>query len=82
MSNKTQFFKSQLIAEIDLIPEDKLEDLYKLINKFRIRVNSKDNHDQIMQFAGAWKNLSDEEFDNEMEKRRQNSFIERFRDET
>lgn len=59
--NQNPISKSQLIAEIDLIPEHKLEDLYQLINNFRISLNfEEDCVKKIMSFAGIWDNFTDE----------------------
>jgi nicotinamide mononucleotide adenylyltransferase len=78
-----QIDRNQIIEEINLIPEDKRKELYNLIHQFRIslercaprwRSQSHDNVDKIMQFAGNWSDLSEEEFSNfseEIEQRRQ-----------
>jgi hypothetical protein len=78
--------KNDIIAEINLIPEDKLTELYNLIHSFRITLKSSANNiNEIMMFAGCWQDLSDEEFNDfsqEIEHRRENSSIRRFNDES
>jgi hypothetical protein len=69
-----QIDRNQIIEEINLIPEDKRQELYNLIHQFRISLKrSHDNVDKIMQFAGNWSDLSEKEFSNfyeEIEQRR------------
>ncbi|HAO10321.1 MAG TPA: hypothetical protein DCQ51_03855 [Planktothrix sp. UBA8407] len=71
--------KNQIIEEINLIPEDKLIELYDLIHGFRLTLKpSENNVNEIMKFAGCWQDLSEEEFTDfsqEIEQRRQNSSI-------
>lgn len=78
--------KNDIIEEINLIPEDKLTELYNLIHGFRITLKSSANNiNEIMAFAGCWQDLSDEEFTDfseEIEQRRQSSSRRRFNDET
>ena len=77
--------KNQLIKEIDLIPEKKHQELYELIHKFRISLNpSKHKINEIMEFAGSWSDISEEDFrdfSEDIEQRRQNSSSRRFSDE-
>ncbi len=77
-------FKNQLIEEINLIPEDKREELYKLIHKFRMGLErSPNNINQIMQFAGSWSDMPESDFSDfceEIEQRRQASSSRRFSD--
>ena len=55
--------KNQLIEEISLIPEDKHKELYDLIHEFRMSINQSENNiNKIMQFAGSWSDISEEEF--------------------
>ncbi len=47
--------QNQIIAEINLIPEDKRLELYELIHQFRMGLNQpKHNQNEIMQFVGSW----------------------------
>ena len=78
--------QNQIIAEINLIPEDKRKELYELIHQFRIGLDRlKHNQDEIMQFAGSWSDMAEEDFSDfceEIEQRRQATSSRRFDDET
>jgi hypothetical protein len=78
--------RTKLITEINLIPEDKLEELYNFIHYWRLNVESSPGSlEQTMQFAGCWNDMSDEMFANfseEINIRRQQAFFERRSDET
>ncbi len=73
--------QNQIIAEISLIPEDKHQELYELIHKFRMDLEKvQNNRNEIMQFAGIWSDMSEEGFNDfyeEMEQRR--SILKAFR---
>ena len=81
-----QISKNQLLEEISLIPEDRHQELYNLIHKFRISLNQSEHKiNEIMQFAGSWSDFPEEDFKNfceEIEERRQTSSTRRFSDET
>jgi hypothetical protein len=78
--------KNKIVEEISLIPDDKLTELYDLIHNFRIELSQSENKiNEIMQFAGCWEKMSDEDFTDfceEIEQRRQTSSSRRFTDET
>ncbi|MDB9535370.1 hypothetical protein PN451_05825 [Dolichospermum planctonicum CS-1226] len=78
--------RTKLITEINLIPEDKLEELYNFIHYWRLNGESSPGSlEQTMQFAGCWNDMSDETFANfseEINIRRQQAFFERRSDET
>ena len=78
--------RTKLITEINLIPEDKLEELYNFIHYWRLNGESSPGLlEQTMQFAGWWNDMSDETFANfseEINIRRQQAFFERRSDET
>ena len=58
-----QIDHNKIIAEINLIPKDKRKELYDLIHKFRIGLErSHNNIDEIMQFAGSWSDMPEEDF--------------------
>jgi hypothetical protein len=58
-----QINQNQIIEEINLIPEDKRQELYDLIHKFRMGLNQpKHKINEIMQFAGSWSDMSEEDF--------------------
>jgi hypothetical protein len=80
-----QINQNQIIAEINLIPEDKRKELYELIHNFRIGLERSNNKDKIMQFAGSWSDMPEEDFSDfceEIEQRRQITSSRRFDDET
>lgn len=66
--------QNQIIAEINLIPEDKRKELYKLVYKFRMGLDRpKHNQNEIMQFAGSWSDMPEGDFKDfyeEIEQRR------------
>ena len=78
--------RTKVITEINLIPEDKLEELYNFIHYWRLNGESSPGSlEQTMQFAGCWNDMSDEtfaSFNEEIETRRQQAFFERRSDET
>ena len=54
---------SQVIEEIRLVPKNRLRDIYNFIHFFRLGLEkSQDNTEDIMQFAGCWQDMPDEEF--------------------
>ena len=78
--------RTKVITEINLIPEDKLEELYNFIHYWRLNGESSPGSlEQTMQFAGCWNDMSDETFANfseEINIRRQQAFFEKRSDET
>ncbi len=78
--------RTKVITEINLVPEEKLAELYNLIHYFRLGVEvSKASLEQNMKFAGCWNDMSDEMFANFQEEiitRRQQAFLARRSDET
>ena len=81
-----QIDHNKIIAEINLIPKDKRKELYDLIHEFRMGLErSHNNIDEIMQFAGSWSDVPEEDFSDfceEIEQRRQATSSRRFDDET
>lgn len=73
--------RSKVIAEINLIPEDKLSELYNFIHYFRLGAEvTKGSLEETMKFAGCWDDMSDETFNNfdeEVKTRRQQAFLRR-----
>lgn len=82
---ETSNLRTKLLSEINLIPEEKLEELYNFIHYFRVGVEaSKGTHEKIMQFAGSWGDMSDETFadlNEEIIARRKQAFLNRKSDE-
>lgn len=55
--------RDRVLKEINLIPEDKLAELYDFIHHFRLGIEEPlGNTLAIMQFAGCWNDMSDEIF--------------------
>jgi len=82
---ETSIIRDKLLEEIKLIPEHKLSELYDFIHYFRLSLqNSKENRDQIIKFAGCWKDMPKEifnEFSKEIAQRRKQAFSRRRGDE-
>ena len=78
---KPSNLRTKLLTEINLIPEEKLEEVYNFIHYFRVGVEaSQSTPEQIMQFAGCWDDMSDETFSDLSEEiitRRQQAFLGR-----
>ena len=77
--------REKVIKEIELIPLDKLNEVYNFVHFFRIGLEeTKVNKEKILSFAGCWNDMSDEMFDDFMEdigQRRREAFLGR-RNET
>ena len=79
--------KSKLINEIDLIPDDKLLEVYNVIHYFRLgtqKVETKTKKD-LLSYSGSWKEMDAEVFDDYMldiAKRRKKAFSARRDNET
>ncbi len=76
----------KMIEEINRFPEERLPELYDIIYFFRVGVETvKRDPGDIMQFAGCWQDMPDEEFDvflAEIVERRQQAFTRREQRET
>jgi hypothetical protein len=78
--------KQKVLQEIDLLPEDKLIDIYNFIHHFRlgietIRANSRQS---TMAFAGCWADMPEDQFQaiqSDIEQRRHQAFARRRGDE-
>ena len=66
----------EILKEIELLPEEKLNEIYDFIHFFRIGLQrSKRKNKSIMDFAGIWKDLPGKnfnEFSKEIKMRRRN----------
>lgn len=69
--------REKLAKEIELLPEEKLSEIYEFIHCFRLgfQKSSETQVDDIMEFAGCWKDMP--EFSEEIEERRQKAFNRR-----
>lgn len=73
--------KSKILQEIDLIPEDRLTDLYNFIHYFRLGLKKSSQLTKlVLAFAGCWKDMPDEMFNDftaEIRQRRHQAFAQR-----
>ena len=74
--------KDKVIQEINLIPEDKLADLYNFIHYFRLGLETSAHNEnkQTLAFAGCWREMPDETFSafmSEITERRHLAFTRR-----
>ena len=74
--------KSKVLQEIDLVPEDKLADLYNFIHHFRLGLETSQakKREQVLAFAGCWQDMPDElftDFTTEISERRRQAFLRR-----
>ncbi len=78
--------RNEVLKEIDLLPEEKLNEIYDLIHFFRLGLQkNKRKNESIMSFAGIWKVMSEKDFNNfsnEVKMRRKNAFNTRRNYET
>lgn len=77
--------RDRVVEEIKLVPDHKLTEIYDLIHYFRVGLQSARNVDQIMGFAGCWKDMPDNvfyEFLQEIAQRRSRAFSRRRSSET
>ena len=69
---------TEVIEEIRLVPKNRLRDVYNFIHFFRLGLEKvQDESDDIMQFAGCWQDMKDEDFEHfsqEMTDRRRQAF--------
>jgi hypothetical protein len=73
--------RERVMQEVQLIPEEKLTELYDFLHYFRLGLqNSKGDSAEIMKFAGSWKDMTEESFQELTEgivQRRKNAFMGR-----
>jgi hypothetical protein len=74
--------KDKVLQEIDLIPDDKLPDVYNFIHYFRLGLEKAGLSDtkSNLAFAGSWQDMSDEMFNDftaEIKERRHQAFTRR-----
>ncbi|MEM7556836.1 MAG: hypothetical protein AAF378_22625 [Cyanobacteria bacterium P01_A01_bin.84] len=89
--------RTEVIKEINLIPEEKLTQLYNFIHYFRLGVEASTDtvipspkndgtlQEKIMKLASSWNDMSDEvlaDFNEEIITRRQQAFLRRRSDES
>ena len=55
--------RTKVIQEVELIPEDKLSDVYTLLHYFRLGLQSAEKQGRsAMRFAGCWADMPGETF--------------------
>ncbi len=78
--------REKIFEEIDLIPRDKLQEVYAFIHYFRLGLETaRGTTGGVMQYAGCWQDMSDEvyeEFLQDIEARRREAFSGRRFNET
>ncbi len=79
--------RTKVIHEIESFPDEQLMPLYMFVHYFRLGIEQekKTPGEDIMKFAGCWKEMSDEGFQDflaEIEQRRHNAFRGRDNRET
>ncbi|KOR32205.1 hypothetical protein TI05_08760 [Achromatium sp. WMS3] len=78
----TTTLRTQVLNEIQNIPENRLEEIYNLVHFFRMGIEAQHQNTAktILQFAGAWQDMDDETFtelQEEIAKRRKLAFSNR-----
>jgi hypothetical protein len=70
--------RERIVAEINLIPQDRLPEVYALLHGYRLNLKQDTfETDAIMTFAGCWHDMPDEEYQEMMAEigvRRQRAF--------
>lgn len=80
MQSEPLLLKTKVHQEIELLPEDKLGEVYELIRTYRLRLESTAQPTPtaaILQLAGSWRDLPDTDFAtfmDEIRQRRQQAF--------
>jgi hypothetical protein len=74
--------KNKVLQEIDLLPDDRLPDVYNFIHFFRLGIEKAEGAgaQSILAFAGTWQEMPDEMFEEfvvEVEERRRQAFTRR-----
>lgn len=81
----TSLLRTKVIQEIDQIPASKLPEVFTFLHYFRLGLersmpSAQPDADRILQFAGSWNDLPEQEFVdflNEMQERRSQAFSQR-----
>lgn len=79
---KNSVTRDEVIEEVELVPEDRIPELFDVVHDFRIERCSKGSRG-IMRFAGSWKVWTDIEFQgflDETRDRRSRAFSSRPRE--
>ena len=78
---KTAAIRRKVVEEVNQIPDEKLPQIFEIIHRFRIGLQTsvKRPH-KISNYAGCWKDMSDEMYDeyiDEIKQRRHTAFSRR-----
>ncbi|ODS37611.1 hypothetical protein BEH94_10325 [Candidatus Altiarchaeales archaeon WOR_SM1_SCG] len=75
--------QERIINEVDLIPSEKLPEVYDILHFFRVGLmRSRADDTEILSFAGCWKDMPDEKFNSfteDVKSRRRQAFLDRKR---
>lgn len=52
--------REEIIEELNLVPENKVPELFDVVHEFRKGCHESDS--KVMQFAGSWAELTEDEF--------------------
>lgn len=72
--------REDIFEELKLIPEAKLTEIYDFIHYYRLGLKSEMSGNPTLELAGAWSDMSEEEFQDfleETETRRREGFLGR-----
>ena len=73
--------RKKVLKEIELLPDDKLNEIYDFIHYFRIGLLSKrPKNKSIMNYSGIWKEMPEKDFNEliaDIKNRRKSSFLTR-----
>mgnify|MGYP000849747013 CR=1 FL=1 len=72
--------RDAILKELELLPEEKLPEIYDLIHYFRLGLQREPMENPTLHLAGAWSDLPDADFEGFVEdvrNRRNRAFAER-----
>ncbi|OHD17076.1 MAG: hypothetical protein A2086_06245 [Spirochaetes bacterium GWD1_27_9] len=79
-------FYEKVINEINLLPANKLSEIYDFIHYFRLGLQNNDiNSNDSIKYAGCWQDMDDNSFNdliNEVYNNRKKAFLERRNNDT
>lgn len=79
--NNLESTRDKIFDEINLLPKEKLSEVYSFIHKFRLKEQkSKQEQLNVMSYAGSWKDIDNDAYNDLMTNtanRRQNAFKDR-----
>lgn len=57
---------SSVLKKLSTIPQEYLKDVDNFLTSLNSKINSKDRRSQILELAGSWKDMNQEDFDEYM----------------